>query len=31
VHRAVTFTTAFGEDPANGIRRLGEAVIAKLQ
>jgi probable F420-dependent oxidoreductase len=31
VHRAVTFTMALGADPADGIRRLGEEVIAKLR
>lgn len=31
VHRAVTFTMGLGPDPAEGIRRLGEDVIAKLK
>jgi probable F420-dependent oxidoreductase len=30
VHRAVTLTMALGQDPADGIRRMGEEVIAKL-
>jgi probable F420-dependent oxidoreductase len=30
VHRAVTLTMALGADPADGIRRMGEEVIAKL-
>lgn len=30
VHRAVTLVMALGPDPADGIRRMGEEVIAKL-
>jgi len=29
-HRAVTLVMALGADPADGIRRMGEEVIAKL-
>ncbi len=31
VHRAVTFTLGLGPDPSDGIRRMGEEVIAKLK
>lgn len=31
VHRAVTMALALGGDPADGIRKLGEEVIAKLR